>query len=102
MSSRGGGGAAGSAERVACGVLLLAPGMVYPAHAHEAEEVYLPIFGVAEWQQGEAGIEKVPVGQAIHHASWVPHAMRTGAEPLAALYLWRGGDLAAKSVIVGR
>ena len=88
--------------RIACGVLLLAPGIVYPAHAHQAEEVYLPISGVAEWQQGEAGFAPVPVGQAIHHAPWVPHAMRVGAEPLAALYLWRGGDLAAKSVILGR
>lgn len=88
--------------KVACGVLLLAPGIVYPAHAHEAEEVYLPISGVAEWQQGAGAFAPVPVGQAIHHASWVPHAMRTGAEPLAALYLWRGGDLAAKSVIVGQ
>ncbi|MGV8985307.1 MAG: dimethylsulfonioproprionate lyase family protein [Cypionkella sp.] len=88
-------------EKIACGVLLLAPGMVYPLHAHEAEEVYLPISGVAEWQRGEEGFAQVAVGQPIHHAPWVPHAMRTGTEPLAALYLWRGGDLAAKSVIVG-
>lgn len=88
-------------ERIACGVLLLAPGVTYPAHAHEAEEVYLPISGVAEWQQGQGDFTAVPVGQAVHHASWVPHAMRVGAEPLAALYLWRGGDLAAKSVILG-
>jgi hypothetical protein len=88
-------------ERIACGVLMLAPGIVYPAHAHQAEEVYLPISGVAEWQQGSGGFAPVPVGQAIHHASWVPHAMRVGAQPLAALYLWRGGDLAAKSVIIG-
>ncbi len=87
--------------RIASGVLLLAPGVVYPLHAHEAEEVYLPISGVAEWQQGAGDFAPVPVGQAIHHASWVPHAMRVGAEPLAALYLWRGGDLAAKSVILG-
>jgi hypothetical protein len=91
-----------ASERIACGVLLLAPGVVYPAHAHEAEEVYLPIHGVAEWQQGQGDFGPVPVGQAVHNAAWVPHAMRVGAEPLAALYLWRGGDLAAKSVILGR
>lgn len=87
--------------RIACGILLLAPGILYPAHAHEAEEVYLPIHGVAEWQQGAGDFTPVPVGQAIHHAPWVPHAMRVGDQPLAALYLWRGGDLAAKSVILG-
>ncbi|MEO8243916.1 MAG: dimethylsulfonioproprionate lyase family protein [bacterium] len=91
-----------ASERIACGVLLLGPGVIYPAHAHAAEEVYLPISGVAEWQRGDAGFASVPVGQAVHHAPWMPHAMRVGAEPLAALYLWRGGDLAAKSVILGR
>lgn len=91
-----------ASEKIACGVLLLGPGVTYPAHAHAAEEVYLPIHGVAEWQQGDRPFAPVPVGQAIHHAPWVPHAMRVGAEPLAALYLWRGGDLAAKSVILGK
>jgi mannose-6-phosphate isomerase-like protein (cupin superfamily) len=90
-----------ASEAIACGVLLLGPHVTYPSHAHQAEEVYLPISGVAEWQRGKASFAPVPVGQAIHHPSWVPHAMRTGSEPLAALYLWRGGDLAAKSVILG-
>ena len=90
-----------ASERIACGVLLLGPGVIYPAHAHEAEEVYLPISGVAQCQRGEGAFAPVPVGQAVHHPSWMPHAMRVGAAPLAALYLWRGGDLAAKSVILG-
>ncbi|WP_159082440.1 dimethylsulfonioproprionate lyase family protein [Paragemmobacter aquarius] len=88
-------------ERVAAGFLLLGPDVTYPAHAHEAAEIYLPLSGVAWWQKGDAAFAPVPVGQAIHHAPWVPHAMRTGAEPMLALYLWRGGDLAAKSVILG-
>ena len=89
-----------ASERIACGVLLLGPHVTYPAHAHAAEEIYLPIHGVAEWQRGDAGFHPVPVGQAVHHPAWMPHAMRVGAAPLAALYLWRGGDLAAKSVIL--
>ena len=86
---------------LACGVLLLAPGLTYPSHAHQAEELYLPLSGVAEWQMGDADFARVRPGQVIHHAPWVPHAMRCGTEPMAALYLWRGGDLAAKSVILG-
>ena len=85
---------------LACGVLLLAPGLTYPPHAHQAEELYLPLSGVAEWQMGDADFATVQPGQVIHHAPWVPHAMRCGAEPMVALYLWRGGDLAAKSVIL--
>jgi quercetin dioxygenase-like cupin family protein len=86
---------------LACGVLLLAPGLTYPSHAHQAEELYLPLSGVAEWQMGSAYFTRVQPGQVIHHAPWVPHAMRCGTEPMAALYLWRGGDLAAKSMILG-
>lgn len=85
---------------LACGVLLLAPGLTYPSHAHQAEELYLPLSGVAEWQMGGVDFAPVQPGQVIHHAPWVPHAMRCGTEPMAALYLWRGGDLAAKSVIM--
>ena len=87
---------------VACGILMLGPEIDYPAHAHEAEELYLPLSGTARWARGDGAALERPAGTPIHHPSWVPHAMRTGAEPLLALYVWRGGDLAAKSRIVGR
>ncbi len=86
--------------RVAVGFLVLGPGVDYPSHAHEAEEIYLPLSGAALWQRGDADYAEVQPGACIHHESWVPHAMRTGAEPLVAAYVWRGGDLAAKSRIV--
>ena len=87
-------------DRIAVGVLLLGPGVTYPPHAHAAAEVYVPLSGVAQWQRGTAAFALGPVGQAIHHPPWMAHAMRTGAEPLAAIYLWWGGDLAAKSVVL--
>lgn len=87
--------------RVAVGFLLLGPGVEYPPHAHEAAEVYLPLSGVALWKRGDADYAPAAPGTRIDHESWVPHAMRTGAEPLVAAYVWRGGDLAAKSRIVG-
>lgn len=89
-------------DRVAVGFLLLGPGMDYPPHAHEAEEVYLPLSGTALWMRGDAPHAPVPPGRAILHPSWMPHGMRTGQDPLVAAYVWRGGDLAAKSVILGR
>lgn len=88
-------------ERVAAGFLLLGPDVTYPPHAHEAAEIYLPLSGAAWWQKGGGAFRQVAVGAPVYHAPWVPHAMRTEAEPLLALYLWRGGDLAAKSVILG-
>lgn len=89
-----------ASEVVAVGFLLLGPGVEYPPHAHEAVEVYLPLSGTAEWMRGEGAFAPVAPGVAIRHPSWMPHAMRTGAEPLVAAYVWRGGDLAAKSRIV--
>lgn len=89
-----------ASDAVAVGFLLLGPGVEYPAHAHEAEEVYLPLSGTASWMRGEAGYAPVAPGVAIRHPSWMPHAMRTGDAPLVAAYVWRGGDLAAKSRIV--
>jgi len=81
-------------ERIACGFLLLGPSTHYPRHRHEAEEIYLPLCGTAAWQQGDGAWRDKAPGTVIHHAADEPHAMRTGAGPLLALYLWRGNNLA--------
>jgi hypothetical protein len=84
------------AIQISCGVLVLGPNTFYPPHRHEAEEIYLPLAGTAEWQQGEpdaASWRRRSPGSLIHHSSEEPHAMRTGEEPLLAMYLWRSADL---------
>ncbi len=83
--------------RIACGFLILGPSTHYPRHRHEAEEMYLPLSGTAAWQQGDAAWRDRPPGTLIHHASQEPHAMRTGADPLLALYLWRSANLEQKA-----
>ena len=88
-------------DGVAAGLLILGPGTVYPDHHHIAEEIYIPLSGGTEWRMGEGGFRVRQAGEVIHHASNVNHAMRTGKEPLMALYLWRGGPLAQKSTIGG-
>jgi Dimethlysulfonioproprionate lyase len=85
----------GSRLRIACGALLLGPRTFYPPHHHEAEEVYVPVSGTAEWLQGDGVWRRWQPGTSIHHRSQETHAMRTGLEPLLALYLWRGADLSA-------
>ncbi|TIS57722.1 MAG: transcriptional regulator [Mesorhizobium sp.] len=88
-------------DEVAAGLLILGPDIVYPDHHHVAEEIYIPLTGGTEWRMGESGFRLRDAGKVIHHASNVNHAMRTGKEPLLALYIWRGGPLAAKSTITG-
>jgi hypothetical protein len=78
-------------ETMACGMLMLGPDTHYPAHAHEAEELYLPLAGCALWKRGRDPYAERRPGTPIHHPSRIQHAMRTGPEPLLALYVWRGG-----------
>jgi len=84
-------------DAIACGVLLLGPDIEYPAHSHEAEELYVPLAGHAWWRSGPSDWRLRAPGEWIHHPSWTTHAMRTAAEPLLAAYVWRAGDLTAKS-----
>jgi hypothetical protein len=87
---------------MAGGFLLLGPNTRYPDHYHLAEEIYIPLTGTAGWSRGGEPFQRCEIGEIIHHPSNVWHAMQTGEAPLAALYLWRGGPLAAKSTIVER
>jgi len=88
-------------DEAAGGLLILGPNVVYPDHHHVAEELYVPLTSTAEWRMGDTPFSVREAGDVIHHASNVSHAMRTGEEPLLALYLWRGGPLAARSVVTG-
>jgi hypothetical protein len=96
-----GGGGPLEGDRIACGFLLLGPATHYPRHRHDAEEIYLPLSGTAGWQQGDAPWREHPPGTLVHHAGGEPHAMRTAADPLLALYLWRGADIAGKARLDG-
>jgi hypothetical protein len=82
------------------GFLLLGKETLYPLHAHAAEELYLVLAGTADWQKGEEPWRPMPPGTTIHHTPHLPHAMRTAAEPLLAMYLWWGADLAVHARMV--
>ncbi|MBB6485091.1 dimethylsulfonioproprionate lyase family protein [Rhizobium lusitanum] len=90
-----------SAE-MAGGFLLLGPGVHYPDHHHTAEEIYIPLTDGSLWSKDGQPFLPHWSGGIIHHPSNIRHAMRTEDEPLVALYLWRGGPLAQKSIISGR
>ena len=88
-----------ASDRIACGFLFLGPQIEYPRHRHEAEEVYVPLTGQTLWQRNNQDWAYRAAGLPIYHAPRMPHAMRTETVPLAALYLWRGDNLAQKSII---
>jgi quercetin dioxygenase-like cupin family protein len=84
-------------EHLACGVLLLGPHVTYPSHRHEADEIYVPLVGLARWKHGHDSWRQRPPGSVIHHARHESHAMQTNTEPLLALYLWRSQNLGQSS-----
>lgn len=86
---------------IAFGVLLLAPGIFYPAHAHPAEEVYLVLDRASRWWREGAAWREGIGGAAIHHPPHLAHAMQAGEEPLLALYLWRGDIATPAALTVG-
>lgn len=92
-------GGLGTASQVLVGLTLIAPRTRYPWHAHPATELYLVIAGTARWWKGTDGPRVHPPGALVLHESGIPHAMETEAEPLLALYTWRG-DLASPSVFL--
>jgi hypothetical protein len=95
-----GSSAAIESAQLAAGVLLLGPHTEYPAHWHEAEELYVPLSGVSRWWQGVQSWRSRRPGEVIHHACHEPHAMRSGGTPLLAIYLWRSANLRQKSQLV--
>jgi hypothetical protein len=58
-----------ASDRATLGVTLQAPGLDYPAHGHEAVEIYYILAGGADWQQGD-GVwrRKVPGDFVLHEA----------------------------------
>lgn len=91
-----------ASDVMAGGFLLLGPGIHYPDHHHVAEEIYIPLTSGSLWSKDGGAFLPRSAGEIIHHPSDIRHAMRTEDAPLLALYLWRGGPLAQKSIISGR
>lgn len=86
-----------AAPGIACGLLLLGAHTLYPPHHHTAQEIYIPLAGAADWRRSAGPWTRRCPGEVIHHRSEEPHAMRTQADPLLALYLWYGEQLAASA-----
>ncbi|MGA0310185.1 MAG: dimethylsulfonioproprionate lyase family protein [Candidatus Puniceispirillaceae bacterium] len=69
------------------------PELFYPAHYHEAEELYFVISGEATFTADGRPPVRLGPTQQTYHASWQPHAMTTGSSPILTLILWRGSGL---------
>jgi len=83
-------------DDVCFGLTLIGPDTHYLPHRHPAVELYHVLAGTAAWSA--AGVTSLrPPGSLILHPANLVHAMRTGPEPLLALYSWTG-DVVSPSV----
>ena len=73
------------------GLFLIGPGVHYPLHQHEAQEVYFVASGSLDIQHGTAGapFRLGPGDYSVTPVNRV-HALRTAEEPCLILYTWTG------------
>jgi quercetin dioxygenase-like cupin family protein len=77
-------------DDVLVGVSLMAPMLQYPDHQHPPEEVYVTL-SAGSWRQGAGPWHEPGPGGLVYNEPDVVHAMRSGPEPLLAVWcLWTG------------
>lgn len=75
-------------DEVLMGVLELAPGAVYPGHAHPSPEIYYVMSGTARWTVGSDTFI-AEAGTAVYTPPNTLHRMiNTGDELLRTVYFW--------------
>ncbi len=80
-------------ERIRCGLGVWGPGIEYPRHHHQAEEVYLVLAGSAVFELGGTGPARRGVGDIVYVAPNEVHGFNTTDDLLVVFYLWQAGDL---------
>ena len=75
---------------VQCGLMLVAPGEVYPEHGHPPQEIYLPIAGNGQWRCGGAtDYRQLESDELVYNHPHDVHGVIAGVEPLLAMFiLW--------------
>jgi len=74
------------------GIFIQAPGYFYAPHFHDSVELYHVLHGTAYWKRGEEDWLPRKAGEFILHDRDQVHAMRTGDDPIIALWAWYGGQ----------
>ena len=75
---------------VRVGIGLWGPNLHYPAHQHEAEELYHVLAGEPSFCGGDGESRSTRPGDAVHFVSWQVHSQDFGTTPTVLLYCWTG------------
>jgi mannose-6-phosphate isomerase-like protein (cupin superfamily) len=85
-------------DRIRAGIAIWGPGVVYPRHQHQAEEIYILLSGSARFKLGDETETRYQRGDVVFVASNTPHAFCCDDEALVVCYLWQAGDLRQTSI----
>jgi quercetin dioxygenase-like cupin family protein len=81
---------------VATGLFLLAPGVHYPLHTHDASEIYLCVSGRLQLCHGIGGAPfDIREGELSLTPSGRAHSLTTYSEPVLLAYVWVGDLMAS-------
>ena len=80
-------------DRIRSGIGIWGPGILYPRHQHQAEEIYVVLAGAAEFKIGADDETRRIAGNVVYVQSNTPHGFRTTDQSLVVYYLWQAGDL---------
>ena len=75
---------------VRVGIGVWGPHLHYPAHKHQAEELYHVLAGEPLFRGCDGNRRSTRPGDAVHHAPWQVHSQDFGAAPTVLLYCWTG------------
>lgn len=70
------------------GFMLMAPGVTYQDHRHQAREIYLVMTPGSRWRLDRGRWFDVAPGDLVYHDSRQYHATRTAAAPFLAFVAW--------------
>ncbi|MDJ0778028.1 MAG: dimethylsulfonioproprionate lyase family protein [Gammaproteobacteria bacterium] len=80
-------------ERIRAGISIIGPGIEYPRHRHQAEEIYAVLAGGADFRVGDESATRRVSGDVVYIAPGQPHGFSTTDDIMVIFYLWQAGDL---------
>lgn len=75
---------------VRLGLYGMLPHAEYGVRTHAAEEIYVMLAGVADWQRADAPYVAHGPGERSYHPSMMEHANRTNDVAFMSVYVWHG------------
>lgn len=69
---------------------MLPPHYRYANHVHGADEIYIVVAGNGDWSLDRKAFAAKGPGDRIEIPSMTVHALRTGNDPVLALWSWSG------------